>query len=56
MKILQTHFGDLGAFEASNILHSQETRPGCSDLGSDLGCIKPWSKLTLMQCMVFGLP
>ena len=26
MKILQTHFGDLGAFEASNILHSQETR------------------------------
>ena len=26
MEILQTHFGDLGAFDASNIWHSQETR------------------------------
>jgi hypothetical protein len=26
MQILQTHVGDLWAFEASNLLHSQETR------------------------------
>jgi hypothetical protein len=26
MKLLQTHFGDLGAFEASDLRYSQETR------------------------------